>query len=256
MTSNRKFTEKPNRLRTASTAKVSGVAAVERAFAILNAFGNDGQSMPLATIAANTGMYKSTILRLMDSLIRFGYLQRLEGGNYQIGPTPMILGARYQRSLRVGDLVLPYMRALAQETGESLSLYVVHGSSRLCVHRIDSDHEIRDHVREGDLYPMDRGSGGGVLSAFSGARGARYDSIRANYFYISLGERDRETGGISAPIFGAENRLLGSLTLSGPRSRVDQAFLNKVRPKLLLAAARATASLGGDPRPLERVAKA
>lgn len=231
--------------------KGAGVAAVDRAFAIMGAFGRDDLSLTLAELSARTGLYKSTILRLAESLIRYGYLQRLEDGRFQIGPTPFLLGARYQRGVRVGDVVLPLMRRLAEQTHESVSFYVPHGDVRVCLHRLDSDHEIRDHVREGETFPLSRGSGGGLLSAFLGARGEKYDAVRQDHYYISIGERNSETAGISAPVFGMSQRLLGSLTLSGPRSRIDAAFLEKVRVPVLAAAAQATASLGGDPRPLE-----
>ena len=54
-----------------------GVAAVDRALSILVAFEPDGTAQALTEIAAKTGMYKSTILRLMISLERFNCVLRL-----------------------------------------------------------------------------------------------------------------------------------------------------------------------------------
>ncbi len=48
----------------------TGVAAVERAFAILHAFKAGDMSLSLHDLAKRTGMYKSTILRLMATLIQ------------------------------------------------------------------------------------------------------------------------------------------------------------------------------------------
>ena len=235
------------------SADESVMTAVDRAFAVLRAFQPSDRNLSLAEIAARTGMYKSTILRIIRSLLKHQYLQRLDDGRYQIGPAPFLLGALYQRSLRIGDIVLPLMAKLAQQTGESASFYVIQGNARICLHRIDSKHEIRDHVREGDVFPLSQGSGGGVLSAFSGMRGARYEQIRADHVYISRGERDSETAGISAPVFGGGQRLLGSLTISGPHSRIGDKLDAACLP-LLKAAAYATRALGGDPAPLEEAA--
>ena len=49
-----------------------GVAAVNRALSILVAF--DGQAAPLSLseLSRGTGLYKSTILRLLESLLSFG----------------------------------------------------------------------------------------------------------------------------------------------------------------------------------------
>jgi DNA-binding IclR family transcriptional regulator len=238
---------------TASRSKDAGggVAAVERALAILDAFGPGDQRLALAELSQRTGFYKSTILRIAQSLLRHDYLLHLTDGTYQIGPRPLMLGAIYQRSLRLGDILLPLMHELAKQAGESVSFYSRHGDVRVCLHRVDSKHAVRDHVREGDVLPLDRGSGGRILLAFAGAKGHAYDTMREDHYHISLGERDPETAGISAPIFGGGQLLLGSLTLAGPRSRMDEAYIDNIRVPLLRIAARATGALGGDAAPIE-----
>ena len=50
--------------------RADGVAALDRAIAILDAFAAADRSLSLAEIAARTGLYKSTILRLANSLLR------------------------------------------------------------------------------------------------------------------------------------------------------------------------------------------
>ena len=245
-------TMKTARLRAANPRYASGgVAAVDRALTILAAFEPSDQRLTLAELALRTKFYKSTILRIAQSLLRHGYLQRLDDGNYQIGPTLLMLGAIYQRSLRLGDILLPLMHELADQTGESVSFYSRHGDVRVCLHRVDSKHAVRDHVREGDVLPLDRGSGGHILRAFSGAKGEPYEAIRKEHCYASVGERDAETAGISVPIFGSGQLLLGALTLAGPRSRIDETFIANARAQLLRVAGRATSALGGDASPIE-----
>ncbi|TIS12969.1 MAG: IclR family transcriptional regulator, partial [Mesorhizobium sp.] len=67
-----------------SQAPADGVAALDRAIAILDAFTIADRSLGLAEIAARTGLYKSTILRLANSLMRGQLLERLEDGRYRI----------------------------------------------------------------------------------------------------------------------------------------------------------------------------
>jgi len=69
------------------------VEAVERALAILDAFHADKPAMTLGELAAATGFYKSTILRLAGSLERRGYLVREESGAFRLGPAPWRLGS-------------------------------------------------------------------------------------------------------------------------------------------------------------------
>ncbi|WP_246673583.1 hypothetical protein [Mesorhizobium sp. B2-4-14] len=72
--------------------------------------------------------------------------------------------------------------------------------------------------------PLLAGSGGRVLAAFSGQPGEPYESIRGTCCCLAVGDRDPETAGVSAP-FGPGGILLGALTLAGPSTRVDAAFL-------------------------------
>jgi DNA-binding IclR family transcriptional regulator len=132
-----------------------------------------------------------------------------------------------------------------------MSMYARHGDIRVCLHRVDSKHAVRDHVREGDVLPLERGSGGRILLAFGGAKGELYETVRREYCYASVGERDAETAGISVPVFGGGQILLGALTLAGPRSRIDETFIANARALLLRAAIRATSALGGNAAPIE-----
>ena len=66
----------------------SGVAAVDRALLILSAFREEDAALSLALLARRTGLYKSTILRLLQSLLRAGYVVRQPDGNYVLGPEP------------------------------------------------------------------------------------------------------------------------------------------------------------------------
>ena len=231
-----------------------GVAALDRAIAILGAFTVQDRSLSLAEIAQRTGLYKSTILRLAGSLLRAELLDRLDDGRYRIGPAAFRLGALYQRSVVAADILLPVMRDLADQSWESVAFYVRSGNLRTCLYRVEAKHPIRYTVREGDVLPLGVGSGGRVLSAFSGEAGDPYETIRRTFHFIALGDRDPETAGISAPVFGPGGTLLGALTLAGPRSRVDRSFLDRMTRPLLEAAARATRGIGEDATILEKAA--
>lgn len=240
----------PAKPETKETKETQGVAVIDRACAILFAFRPDDAALTLAELATRTGLYKSTLLRLAGALISHRLLVRLDDGRYQLGPATFALGALYQRGLNLGDIVVPLMRELADISGEGVSFYVRDGAVRVCLHRVDSRHAVRFHVREGDVLPLESGSGGRTLLAFSGEPGDAFEKIRADGYYASIGERTRDTAGVSAPVYGVRQTLRGVLTLAGPSSRIDQAFLKQHLGALLDCAARATDALGGDAREL------
>lgn len=225
--------------------KRDGVAAVERALTILAAFDDREPVLSLAQVHARTRIYKSTLLRLMASLVRFGYLRQCEDGRYMVGAASLRLAGQYQRSLQPAELIMPVLRQLVNATEESASFNVREGSLRVCLYRIDSPRGVRDHVRVGDCLELTRGSGGKVLLAFSGEPGRAFEEIRRTVTCTSAGERYADTAAVACPVF-SNNGLAGSLTVSGPRNRFDAKAVRKYERLLLDAAEDLTRSLGGD----------
>ena len=231
-----------------------GVAAVDRALAVLQAVARAEAPCGLADLAAATGLYKSTILRLAASLEAGGLLARGADGRFRLGAATAELGARFQRSVGPEELLLPPMRALAEESGESVAFYVPAGGQRLCLYRVESRQALRYSVREGDVLPLGVGSGGRMLAAHLGAEGPVYDRIRECGYYHSDGERDPGVAGISAPVFRAGGEIAGALTLAGPRQRLMPARVRALLGPLAAGAAAMTLALSG-PGPQPRRAK-
>lgn len=223
-----------------------GVAAVDRALTILDAFTEQDSALALADLARRTGYYKSTILRLAASLERRGYLTRLADRGWRLGPAASRLGSVYQAAFDLGDIVEPVLQKVVTETGETAAFHVREGNIRISLYRIESPQRIRDHVRQGEHLPLDRGAGGKVLLAFSGTKGAEFERIRRQMLYVSLGNRIADLGGVSAPVFGVGQRLIGALTVSVPLSRLDSKAVARFEPVVLAHAAELTRMLGGD----------
>lgn len=232
--------------------KTNGVAAVERALSVLGAFRNGDASLSLHELAARTGLYKSTILRLLASLEKLGCVRRREDGGWQLGPMVLHWGRVYLSSLRVEDEVRPVLARLSQETGESATYYTRQGDVRLCLARVDSGYSIRDHVKVGDILPLDKGSGGHVLLAFDPVAPNAKARARVRAMVISsFRERDPGGAGMSAPVFGPGGALRGTISLSGPITRFSDRALPGLAKALRSAAADLTRRFGGDPSPLE-----
>jgi len=229
-----------------------GVAAVNRALSILDAFAVNDSRLSLAEIAKRTGLYKSTALRLIKSLEKFDYVHRSEDGAYQLGSKPFFLGSLYQRHFRTSDVVPPVLRQMVDQLKEGASLYVRDGDYRVCLHRIDSTHAVSYAVREGDRLPLTKCASGHVIRAFTGAGGARYDQIRADMYSASYGERDAETAAVAAPVFGMNQTFVGALTISGPKYRIESVGLDRILPVLFQHAINLTRVLGGATEDLSR----
>ncbi len=223
-----------------------GVAALERGLTLMSAFENADGTLSLAELADATGYYKSTILRLAASLLRMGFLQRLDDGRYQLGPAVFRLGRRYQQSFRLGDQVVPVLRRLSERSGETASFYVRDGDRDICLFRVESTRPIRDvGVAEGDSFPIDGSAGSRTLSAHS--KGRRQPAQGRDLVVVT--RRSTRVPGAAAvicPVFGVDQKLVGTLLVSGPESRFTDSAITALRRLVLEQAAALTGRLGGD----------
>ena len=222
-----------------------GVAAVDRALSILDAMTDE--KISLAELSKRTGLYKSTVLRLTKSLERFGYVLRTEEGSYRLGSKVLYLGSLYQRHFKTSEIVPPVLRHIVEELQEAASFYIADGEHRIVLHRIDAPRTVRDSIREGDRLPLGQGAAGHVLRAFRGVRGERYDRIRETMFESSFGERDPEIAAFACPVFGHGNLLVGAVSTSGPRYRIEALGEARIVPVLFKYAQALTRTFGGDP---------
>jgi DNA-binding IclR family transcriptional regulator len=250
----------PRKAQTESVADAhaapGGAAAVDRALTLLGAFRAGDRALTLGELAQRTQLYKSTALRLLASLEHAGLLQKqADDGRYALGPEIARLHGLYAASFSLESVVMPVLRALVTATGESAAYHVreKRGDAwvRLCVYRVDSPQVLRDHVKAGDLLPVDRGAGARVLIAFSDDADAvatasarkdkqRYARICADGFVALAGDRSAELAGVSAPVFHADGTLAGAVTLTMPTHRYDESQIAPGRA----AAARLSGRVG------------
>ena len=210
-------------------AAPGGAAAVDRALSVLSAFRSGDTALSVTELAERTRLYKSTVLRLLASLAHGGLMRKTGEGLWALGPELSRLAAIYTASFSLEDVVLPVMRALVAQTGESVALHIRQDEQRLCLYRVDSPQLLRDHVKAGDVLPLDRGAGGRVLMAFGGAKGKVYDKIRRDGYIHASSDRVPGLVGVSAPVWRGDGQLVGALTLTVPESRFREVFVEQLR---------------------------
>lgn len=223
----------------------SGVLAVRRAMRILNAFGVEDTKLSLAELSRRTELHRSTVLRLARTLAMDDYLAQVADGNWRLARAAGWLGACYQATFNAKDIVEPVLQELSAATGESATFYIREGSQRICIARIEGARSIRHHVRVGASLPLELGSPGRVILAFSGEAGEPYEAIRRAGYMMSLGERDPEVSSIAAPVYTVNWTLLGAICISGPISRLNEEALEQYKDTLLSAASRLSRAMMG-----------
>lgn len=223
-----------------------GVAAVDRAFDILQAFRRDKPVLSLADIARSTGLYKSTILRLMGSLEKYNFIWQRPDGNYQLGPGLLSMASIFQDSFSLREYVEPVLEKLVTDTNEGATFFILDGDEHLCLFRVDGRHAIRDYnIRVGDRRPMNHGAAATIFRRFLDE--PALPLTRETYIASSFGSVEREMAALAVPIFGSQNALVGVMTLSGPITRFNPEYAEKLKPAVIDAGIRLSISLGASP---------
>jgi DNA-binding IclR family transcriptional regulator len=222
-------------------AAEGGIATLDRALSLLNAFTAAQPKLTLAELAERTQIYKSTVLRMLASLEHANLVHRQADGRYVLGAGVERLHQVFSASFSLESIVMPALTELVRATQESAAFYVRQGEQRLCLYRVHSPRPVRDHLQPGDLLPLDRGAGGRIILAYSGAKGAMYNKIRREHIVVLVGDRSPELAGIGGPVFDASGALVGAVTVTMPAERLDPAF----EAPLSHAARKITGLLGG-----------
>ncbi|WAJ28269.1 IclR family transcriptional regulator [Antarcticirhabdus aurantiaca] len=225
----------------------NGVAAVERAVSLLEAFTERDASLSLGELSRRVELDKATVLRIARSLAKSSMLVRNEDASWRLGPKLMRLGAIYQSTFQPAAIVEPLLADLSERTGESAALYAREGDKRVCLFRHDSSQSIRHSARVGDTFPLDRGAPGRVILVFAGEPDPQAEEIRARGWHCTHGERDPQVASLAAPVFRDGRDLFGSLALTGPPSRFTEEAVASHLPILLEGAAKLSAAMGASP---------
>ncbi len=225
----------------AARKPAAGVGVLDRAIGLLDLVAEGPAS--LRELAQASGLPRATAHRLLVALEAHGLVARDPAGRFRLGPRLAELGLRARGDIDLAAVAAPVLAALHARTGESVQLYVRSGDRRLCVAARDAGAGLRDSVPVGSLLPLDAGSGGKVLLAWSddgdrfpAVAPAELAAVRRRGWAASTAEREPGVASVSAPVLSG-GRLLAALCVSGPVSRIGQAPGRRLAPAVMAAAA-------------------
>lgn len=240
------------------STKNYSVRAIERALDILNHFNLDRLEMSLTEISLELKLPLSTTSRIATTLERKGFLSRNESNQkYYIGPAIMHLSNCIYKNIELRQIALPYMKSLRDEYNESVSLYVVQGTERVCIERIETSHSLRRVINIGEHFPLTRGAAGRVLLAYLPIDKAKsliekdpytsfkeLEKIRSLGYTVSHGERDIGVVSIAAPIFNAHKEVIAAIAITWPSIRFEESQLPEIISKVKEYAKKISTRLG------------
>ncbi|MTD28786.1 IclR family transcriptional regulator [Erwinia sorbitola] len=152
--------------------RTGGIQVITRAAKILDALGAKPNGMSLGEIAQAVDLPRSTVQRIVGALDSV-QLVRSHGaaGGVRLGPALLRLIANVHTD--VVAIAQPWLQALCDATGETVSLARASGLQLAIVHYVVADRELRVVPRIGMNLPLYSTSGGRALLALESDHAAR-----------------------------------------------------------------------------------
>jgi DNA-binding IclR family transcriptional regulator len=246
------------------------VRSVDRAAALLLALGECSAEAGVTELARRLGLHKSTASRLLSTLQRRGLVEQdEETGKYRLGLVVIRLAERAERTLDLKGLGLPELERLARATRETVGLGIAQGDACLTVAQVDGPSMIACPDWTGRTAPLHCTASGKVLLAALAERDVlriarpglapctertittletlmeELARVRRRGFATAFSEWIAGTNAVAVPVLDARGRVVASLGVWGPSSRITPARVAELVAQARAAAAAITARLGG-----------
>jgi IclR family pca regulon transcriptional regulator len=140
------------------------VTALARGLTVIQSFDRDHPDLTLSQVAAKTGLSAATARRFLWTLRELGYVG-IDEKRFFLKPKVVSLGSAYLDAGRVEEVVLPFLREIVAETGESSSLGILENHEVLYVANFSSRRRVRLTAGVGARFPAYAVSIGRVLLA-------------------------------------------------------------------------------------------
>lgn len=242
--------------------------SVEKAFAILEAFGGERRAMNLSEVSAAVGMTKSSAQRCTHTLERLGYLRRdLRVRRWVLTPRALSIGHAYLSVHSLSEQATTHLIDLNQACGESVSLSEPYETDMVFIARFPSHKRFLIHMPVGRRLPMFcTASGRAWMSGLpvaevqkilrrSALRSYTPQTVTDPGEILKQVEAAREAGyawadqeyyrtdvTIAAPVFGDDGLPIAAVNISAPTSRWSLADLRAKFSSVLMETARACSS--------------
>ncbi|MBA0050205.1 IclR family transcriptional regulator [Streptomyces sp. AJS327] len=248
----------------------SSRSGIARALSVIDAIARAPQAQGVSVIARETGLPKAVTHRILRELVAGNFLAFNEDTKaYRLGPGALSIGLAAMRELNIPALAHRHVVALSERTGQTATLSVRQGWSRVYVDQVLSRQEIRMSVALGTSHPLHAGSSSkAILAALPDSEVADYiahhrlDSvtdatitsadtlreeisvIRSAGYAVSVGERQMEAASVAAALYGPTGQVVGSLSVCGTTSMFHETSSGQLGAWVARAAADASADLG------------
>ena len=242
-----------------------------KTFRLLEALAAHAQPRRVTELARELGLAKSSVHRLLRTLIALGYARQGEAGLYEASLRMWEHGARVLACLPVHQVAHDHLMRLAAATGEHVNLAILDGNEMLYVATVEAVQGKRGRSMLGQRVvgrraPLHGAATGKVILAYQSdalIRAAAKElrpatprtigtverlraelaEVRRRGFAMNLAEWFTDVHAIAAPIRRADGETIAAVGIAGPAQRLQAKHLRALAPQVVETAAAITLDL-------------
>lgn len=192
---------------------------------IFDCFRPERDALRLTEIARLVGLQKSSVYRLLQTLVAMDYLafDRADR-HYRLGANIARLAEVFRAKTSLAAVARPFLERIRDATNETAALQIRNGDMRHCLVELPSTQQIRMIVGENNPYTAKKGASGRVLRAFATDWEQQRDRallkrVRDAGFAVSRGEYIDGAIAVYAPVFDARQQIIAALGIHAPAFR-------------------------------------
>ncbi|APL93594.1 IclR family transcriptional regulator [Sphingobium sp. TA15] len=243
---------------------------LERGLRVLAAFRPDDAWLSNSEISARTGMPRSSVSRLTNTLVQLGYLGLNESGSYRVGSQVLSVAYPLLARFKIRQIARPFMRDFAVRAGGNVSIAMSNDLNAIMLDVTRSDDTaLPDYISDiGFSVPLYRTAiGRAILSLMSPEeRAALHQRTLETAPQLADGKAEADQGvedcktdgfcfasswraetlAVAAPLLRTADGECLALVCAVPAFRTNENEMrNDVGPRLVSLAARIRALAGG-----------
>lgn len=246
-----------------------GVQSVDRALTVLEILARDGHA-GVSEMAEEMGLHKSTVFRLLGSLVNRGMVHQNSGrGKYQLGFGILRLASSIPGRLSLVHEARPVLEQLAEDYKETVNLAVLRSNYAVNVDQAMGPSTLASYDWVGSLTPLHATSSGKVLLAalpvderdrilketglpprtprtITDRNKLENQLLEVSRNGYAITREEFEIGLIAAavPIVNHEGSVIASVSISGPAFRFDPETVPGLLEDLKQAGRQISANMG------------
>ncbi|MDI2029562.1 IclR family transcriptional regulator [Saccharopolyspora sp. TS4A08] len=214
------------------------------ALQVLRLLADNPDGLGITDVARSLEMSKSKAHLLLATLLEQGFADRAADSRYRVGLTAFEVGSAVPDAARFGGDLLTPMRALADLSGEAVSLAVPRNRDAIMVQRFETKHVLRAEIGVGTRMPLISCASGKFLLAHmtdeqldslyptealpyvtvhsvrtKTALRAMFPEVRDKGYALNDEEYAEGIAGVATGVADASGHYVAALSVAGPSSR-------------------------------------